>query len=245
MARKTRARNSVQIILETRAPGRFEVIRRDKETLGFLTPVRRSRIVDREIDATDALRAWLGLWTSFHLWLDARAAGSLLRILDERLAVELTTEAVTADRDHLRQRAKHAGSLEERFYTELKEVTNKFGPLGVGDDIGQIMTAIKELKAFIVVDKPELAERLAPGVDLEPHVARVEAALANSDFRPGQTSVPNLYAGLAARVLAGDLRFGVCDFCRAVFITKRSDRKTCSERCRSRVRYEKQRRKRA
>jgi len=242
--RKTRSGKGIQIILETRAAGRFEVVRRDRETFGYLKPVRRSQMVDREVDATEALRAWLGLWTGFRLMMKARAAEHLLRNEEERQAMELREES-DVSRESLRQRAKHADALLAKFDEELVDVSNKFGPLGVGgEEIWEIMVAIKQLHAFLVVDKPELAERLAPGADLEPHVARVEAALANCDFRPGRVTAPNLYAALAARGLAGDLKFGVCDFCEAVFVTERSDKRTCSERCRSRLRYEKQHRKR-
>jgi hypothetical protein len=238
MAPKTKGKHSRKMVVAGKHPTRFRVVWRDPDDDGRLLPAPRSKLVARDVDVTDALKAWLKVWSCYELWDRSRTARRFAK--DARLVGPEKAAKVGIDAVHLArltQQAKHCDQRRDAFDEALVETVNKYGPLGVGGtEIREIIRALTDLQMVIRMFDAELKETVlygkVPVAELPLH--RWNEAVQASRFEVGTWTCPDLYAALVVRVCTvGDLRFGVCEICDVLFVRQRSGPKTCSERCRS------------
>jgi hypothetical protein len=250
MPSKNKGEAPRRVVVAGKSPDCFRVAWRDPNDEGRLVPAPRSKLVTRDdTDVTAALKAWLEVWSYYELWDRSRTARRFAkdaRLVGPEKAAKVGIDAARLTR--LTQEAKHCAQRRDAFDEALKETANKFGPLGVGGtEIHEIIRALTDLMIIMVMFDKEV-EPAAKGeipISQQP-LRRWKAAVDSSRFAAGTWTCLDLYSALVIRVCTiGDLRYGACEVCNVLFVRQRSDAKTCGERCRSLLRSEKQRRKRA
>jgi hypothetical protein len=240
-----------RVVVAGKSPDRFQVVWGDAAAEGRLVPAPRSRLVARDdTDVTAALKAWLQVWSYYELWDRSRTAQRFAKdarlVGPEKAAKALGVDAARLAR--LTQEAKHCAQRRDAFDEALVETANKFGPLGAGGtEIREIIRALFDLQTIMMMFDPKADRSRLAEIPIEAKpLKRWRDAVDSSRFRVGTWTCPDLYAALVMRVCTlGDLQYGACEVCDVLFVRQRSDRKTCGERCRSLLRSEKQRRKRA
>lgn len=251
MATKNKGKSPRKVVVAGKSPNRFQVTWRDPYVDdGRLVPAPRSKLVSRDVDVTDALKAWLKVWSCYELFDRSRTARRFAndaRLVGPEKAAKVGIDAARLAR--LTQEAKHCAQRRDAFDEAIVETANKYGPLGVGGpEIHEIIRALSDLQVVIRIFDAELEHTVLYGKVpvAELPLRRWNEAVQSSRFEAGTWTCPDLYSALVVRVSAvGGLRFGVCEFCGALFVRQRSDRKTCSDRCRQRLRPPKPSRKRA
>jgi hypothetical protein len=203
-----------------------------------------------DTDVTAALKAWLKVLSYYELWDRSRTAQRFAKdarlVGPEKAAKVLGVDV--ASLAQLTQVAKHCAQRRDAFDEVLRETANKFGPLGVGGtEIHEIIRALTDLEKIMMMFDPKGDRALLRKIPAAAKpLMRWKESVESSRFEAGTWTCPDLYSALAMRVCTiGDLQYGACEVCDVLFVRQRSDRKTCGERCRSLLRSQKRRRKRA
>jgi hypothetical protein len=232
---------------------RFKIVRPDYPPgevapYGRIEPDHSARLPESAITkkweeplpVVDALVAWFKVRTLFREWDYLRGRRVWLdevRAKSPHIYAELTTKD--------RRAAAGRQAARMRFDEALEKCANTYGPLGVGDDIEELMDAIDDLRIWM---SPGLAahsmlnardERLGKklGGDLDAPLRRVDIAISTGGLDGGVIEKPNLYTALATalhygKVLKIEFRQCAAPRCGALFVATRPDHHLCSNACR-------------
>jgi hypothetical protein len=223
--------------------------------VGAVAWVRPTNGITKSVGVVDTKRAIAGLLecdTDFRFWLDARNTKYVLALTEQKWSPRMMRE--------MRGRSMQNTRRQRRFDKRLRAWVNKFGPLdldGTGEDyVDDIMKMAHALRAWAIRDlsPPERVwSRGTFALRVDDYARDVNTAAGECERDPetGAWEAPALWSAMCHSIQhASDYgwTFVECeaDDCFNVFLKRRTEHVTCSQRCGKRMRdQEKRRRKRA
>jgi hypothetical protein len=214
--------------------------------VGAVAWVRPTNAITKPVGVVDTKRAIAGLLecdTDFRFWLEARNMKYVLALTEQKWSPRMLREMRGLSMQNTRR--------QRRFDKRLLAWVNKFGPLdlrgaGEPDYVDSIMQAAHALRAWAIRDLSQ-PERLwshgtfALRVDDYAREVNTAAGECERDPETGAWEAPALWSAMCHSIQhASDYgwTFVECeaDDCFNVFLKKRTEHVTCSQRCGKRMR---------
>ena len=221
----------------------FDQARLDIGAVAWVRPTKGTQKPIGDVDTKRAIAGLLECDTDFRFWLEARNMKYLLAHTEQKWSPRMMREMQGLSMQNARR--------QRRFDNRLRAWVNKFGPLdldgtGEPDYVDRIMQAAHALRAWAIRDL-SLPDRLwsagtfALRVDDYAPVVNAAAGKCERDLETGVWEAPTLWSAMCHSIQhASDYgwTFVECeaDDCFNVFLKKRTEHVTCSQRCGKRMR---------